>query len=93
MPFDYAALEAEINSLGEEEVRARYLRDEYISHDIRRRYVQNWLLSKDSARRDAREEETLKIARRANNVAISAIILSAATAIIVAVIQFIYAKP
>jgi hypothetical protein len=69
MPFDYAALEAEINSLGEEEVRARYLRDEYISHDIRYRYVQNWLLSKDSARRDAREAETLSIAKEANRIA------------------------
>ena len=39
------------------------------------------------ARRDAREEETLSIARRANVLAIIAIIVSVITAIVVAIIS------
>ena len=58
------------------------------------------LTEEDSTKRDKREEETLDIARSAltnsrwaNKIAISAIVLSIATAIIVAIIQFISQKP
>jgi hypothetical protein len=46
-----------------------------------------------SAKRDAREEETLSIARRANSIAITAAIFAAAATIIAAVISVMYAAP
>ena len=58
---------------------------EEISHWIDLKRTERALAS--SALRDAREAETLKIAKCANIIAISAIILSAITAIIVTLIQ------
>jgi hypothetical protein len=87
MPFDYAALEAELNSLGEEVVRAKYRRDEYLSHNIKNRFVQDWLREKDDLRRAAREAETLSIARRANAIATIAIAIAAITAIVTIIFQ------
>ena len=81
MPFDYAGFEAELNALGEDAVRALYRRDEYLLHNIKNRFVQDWLRVKDDARRDAREIETLKIASRANNIAIAAIAIATITAV------------
>lgn len=69
MPFDYASFEAELNTLGETEVRARYRRDEYLNHAIKNRFVQDWLQSFEDARRDAREKETLSVAKEANRIA------------------------
>lgn len=81
VPFDYTAFEAELSALGEEEVRAKYRRDEYLDHNIKNRFVQDWLRSFDDARRDAREIETLKVASRANNIAIAAIAIATITAV------------
>lgn len=69
MPFDYAGFEAELDALGEPEVRAKYRRDEYLNHAIKNRFVQDWLREKDDVRRDEREEETISIARDANRIA------------------------
>lgn len=87
MSFDYEAFDAELNALGEEEVRARYRRDEYLSHNIKNRVVQDWLRSKDDSRRDAREAATLSIASRANTIAVAAIAIAAITAIAAIIFQ------
>ena len=88
---------------GEAEVRAALVReDKWVTLEGRSKIAEDWLLSKENARRDAREAMSLSIsqeandiaskassdARRANNIAISAIILSTITAIISMAIQF-----
>lgn len=87
MPFDYTSFEAELNSMGEDEVRTRYRRDEYLSHNIKNRFVQDWLREKEDLRRDDREAKTLSIAIRANHIAIAAIAIAAITAIAAIVFQ------
>ena len=79
-----AELFARFESMGETEVR---LMDALppASEDVR--YSRVWLALRDADKRDAREEETLSIARCANKIAIAAIILSTITAIIAAVTQ------
>lgn len=86
----------------ESDVRDRMVRGLY--HGEHLGVAQEWLRRKEearatasSAKRDAREEETLSIARsalsnskRANAIAVTAIVLSAATAIIAAVIGVMY---
>ena len=101
-PTEFIAV---LERTGESEVIAALDRDdEWITHDGRKRVAEGWLRSKESARRDAREAMTLSIAqdandiaskarsdaRFANKIAIAAIIFTAATAIIVAVIQVIW---
>lgn len=48
----------------------------------------SWLADKEAVRRDIREGETLRIARRANKLAIGAIIVSVITAIGVTILQW-----
>jgi hypothetical protein len=119
---------AELASLGEAEVRIRIANQRYSSSNHERSLAEEWLrqeeasrTSEAAAKRDAREEETLAIARdalsiseratksseraneiadsarvnsrRANIIAISAIVLSIITAIIITIIQIMYAKP
>ena len=83
----------EFEALGEPEVRRRLACGGL--HIMKQEPARAWLSLKEaeaSDRRDAREERTLRIASRANTIAISAIMLSIATAIIVAVIQFMGGK-
>ena len=104
----YGVSRADFDALGERAVRDQLNSGKYGHEGIPEfDFVSAWLadaefarLATDSAKRDAREEETLSIARsalfnskRANTIAIIAITLSAATAIIVAVVQFIGPKP
>ena len=63
---------------------------EEISHWIELKRTERALES--SALRDAREEETLKIAKRSNIIAISSIIFSIITAAIIAVYTVKYGK-
>jgi len=57
------------------------------NHDL----CSSWLAAKEAALRDTREEETLRIARKANKLAIGAMILSVITAIGVVVFQWLFA--
>ena len=83
---------------GEEIVRKRFAEKIYCTHD-EVPIVEEWLRRKDEARsrlaaskRDEREEKTLSIARRANTIAIIAMILSVAMTIITIIIQFFIKK-
>ncbi|HEY3154114.1 MAG TPA: hypothetical protein VGK65_20815 [Candidatus Binatia bacterium] len=84
----------ELERLGEEEVRKGYISGRFGSPGSTKALVtERWLAELDSKRRSAREEETLAIARdalsnsrRANIIAIIAMIFSAAVAIIAAII-------
>ena len=53
-------------------------------------FCSDWLAAKEAAQRGTKEEETMRIARRANKLAIAAMILSAITAIGVAVFQWLF---
>ena len=75
---DSAALFAELEDIGEAEVRVK-LAQAVWSDPRKVALVKDWLCSKDEARtlassnkRDAREEETLSIARKASELAESA---------------------
>jgi hypothetical protein len=64
---------------GEELVRKRFAEDVYCTHD-EKPIIQEWLRRKDeeralasSSKRDAREQETLSIAKEANRIAFSAL--------------------
>jgi hypothetical protein len=83
--------------LGESEVRVQLEHWQERSR-TKYRYAQEWLRLKDeeralasSSKRDAREEETLKLARRANIIAITAAIFAALATISAAVIGVMYA--
>ena len=52
----------------------------------------SWLAAKQASVRDVREEKTLSIARRANTIAIIAMILSVAMAISMIIIQLLTKK-
>jgi hypothetical protein len=101
MHMDAKEFFAKLDASTELEVRTRLAAGNYNKQHAA--LAQEWLARKTEAREseaatraEAREDESLSISRealriseRANSIAISAIILSAATAIIVAVIQFI----
>lgn len=87
-----ADLLAELERLGEEDLRAKQLRTEFGAIDSPRyQFVENWLRSKRDAREEARRAEALSIAREANCIARSAraIAVIAAVAAIVAAIAAI----
>jgi hypothetical protein len=78
---------------GEETVRKRLAQRDYCTHD-EIPIVEEWLRSKEEqrtlaslAKRDEREEKTLSIARRANTIAIIAMILSAIITLAMIIIQ------
>ena len=77
-----AELFARFDGMGETEVRLMDANPSSppTSEDIR--YSRVWLAIRDADKRDAREERTLRIAERANNIAIIAIICSAIATII-----------
>ena len=91
-------------SLGEEEVRRKLSQDVWANRH--KTWTQNWLTDLESSRTSQRTEKELALAEEANEIArsalkvshsaktisIIAILLSAAVAIIVAVIQFIGQK-
>lgn len=91
---------AKFEKYGESEVRIQI--NKGIWHQQNRimlGYAQEWLRLKDeerslaaSSKRDAREEETLKIARKANIIAITAIIFAVAATISTAIIGVMYAR-
>ena len=55
-------------------------------------FASSWLSAKQASVRDAREEKTLSIARRANTNAIIAMILSAIIALAMIIIQLLTTK-
>jgi hypothetical protein len=78
---------------GEEIVRKRLAQRDYCTHD-EIPIIEEWLHGKEEqrtlaslAKRDEREEKTLSIARRANTIAIIAMILSAIIALAMIIIQ------
>lgn len=100
--YSKSSVWAELDALGEEEVLLRHRVEKRwgVPPFERAELVDLWLKSKDDARaleasmrRDAREEETLLIARRANNIAISAMILATLATISAAIIGVMYASP
>lgn len=110
---DHQAFFAELDAKGEEAVRVDLAKGVYASGNSSQ-LVHEWLSSKEraresasSAKRDAREEETLSIAREANSIArealhnsrcanhiaIAAAIFAALATIIAAVIGVMYGHP
>jgi len=98
---------SEFEKMGESEVSIRYSNTPGYSANIDTPYAQEWLRLQQekrdlisSAKRDAREEETLSIARRAlgnsaraNKISICAIVLAIPIAIIVTIIGHVFFKP
>jgi hypothetical protein len=83
----------EFEKLGEEEVRLRLQKGQYGAIGSERYlFTEAWLRAKRDTRGEQRADRALSIARRANIIAVIAMILSAATAISVAIIQW-SAKP
>jgi hypothetical protein len=83
MTEEYDKLSAQLEELGETEVRIRFAHGAWSERN--KRYVEVWLKSKDrgreeasSAKRDAREEETLSIAKEANSIASRALLIAEA---------------
>jgi len=64
----HAVWRAEFEKLGETGVRM-IDPGSHVIPDDRVRFAKVWLAERDSAKRDAREEETLSIAREANRIA------------------------
>ena len=89
---------AEFEKLGVQEVRARLAKNQYKKYE--HPVIHEWLKLKEAESKDranAREEESLEISRKALEVSersrklsIIAIVVSAATAIAVAVIQIVF---
>ena len=64
---------SELDALGEDEVRVRFsVTKQFGDVGPKHELTKLWLAHKDSAKRDAREEKTLKIAKEANSIARSA---------------------
>ena len=93
------SLVAQLEQLGESEVRIRFARGDYgLTGGLKSRVVKDWLDSKESARKSAREVREIELSENANSrkapgratfpniIAIIAMILGAAAAIIVAII-------
>ena len=93
------SLVAQLEQLGESEVRIRFARGDYgLTGGLKSRVVKDWLDSKESARKSAREVREIEAVRDANSrkapgratfpniFAIIAMILGAAAAIIAAII-------
>jgi len=59
----------------------------HVIPDDRGRFSRVWLAELDASKRDAREIETLAIAKRANTIAIFAIVIAAITAIVAIIFQ------
>lgn len=81
MVQEYQDLAVQLESLGETEVRERLAHKKYAERNLS--FVQEWLRRKDqeredkrSAKRDAREEETLSIAKEANRIASEALVIA-----------------
>ena len=94
-------LVAQLEQLGESEVRIRFARGDYgVTGGLKSRVVKDWLDSKESARKSAREVRETELSEDANSlarkalpratlpkiIAIIAMILIAAAAIIAAII-------
>ena len=88
------SLVAQLEQLGESEVRIRFARGDYgLTGGLKYRVVKDWLDSKESARKSAREvreielsEDARKALRSVNIIAIIVIILIVAAIIIAAII-------
>ena len=87
MPFDSEQFMQELNSMSYDEVHLKLATDPtWYNYDPRRGIAQDWLRRKSEAaaadliaRSEARSDKTLEIAKCANIIAITAIILSAIT--------------
>ena len=91
------SLVAQLEQLGESEVRIRFARggDYVLTGGLKYRVVKDWLDSKESARKSAREvreielsEDARKALRSVNIIAIIVTILGAAAIIIAGIIVF-----
>ena len=92
-------------TIGEEEVRRKLSQGDWANR--RKTWAQNWLANFDTSQANHRAEQDLALSREANKIArsalgvsrsartisIVAIVVSATTAIIVAVIQFFGQRP
>jgi hypothetical protein len=69
---------AELDALGEDEVRVRLsVTKQFGDVGPKHELAKLWLARKDSAKRDVREESTLRLAVWANIIAITAIVIAA----------------
>ena len=93
------SLVAQLEQLGESEVRVRFARGNYgLTGGLKYRVVKDWLDSKESARKSAREVREIELSENANSVrkalrsvniiAIIVTILGAAAIIIAGIIVF-----
>lgn len=68
--WDDKPFREELESLGEVEVRRILARgDQWAALENRKNVAFDWLREKESAKRDAREDEAIAIAREANDIA------------------------
>lgn len=81
---------SEFDELGEVKVRLKLATLDW--QGIQAQKATHWLEFSASQRRDNREEETLRIAKRANTIAIFAAVLALAAAIGPAIIGVIFGK-
>ena len=81
---------SEFEGLGEEQVRLKIASLKWQGTQANK--AREWIEFSASRRRDAREEKTLLIAKRANTIAIIAAILAAAATIATAVIGVMFSK-
>jgi hypothetical protein len=93
MPIDtrHAPWRAEFETLGEEAVRMMDSGSQVVADD-KIRFSRVWLAERAEAKRDAREEETLSIARDANRIAKRAVviaIIAAIAATIAAIVEIV----
>ena len=101
----YGVTHAELEAMGERAVRNDLNSGKYGSADNKiHLYVSSWLKDKEFARLEAREEESLSIARKALSIstdaneisrsakkwAIAAIIVSTVSAVAIAIIQTVF---
>ena len=80
----HAGWRAEFESMGEESVRMMDSGSQVVPSD-KIRFSRVWLAERAESKRDAREKETLSIAKQANRIAIAAAI-SAAIAAVAAIV-------
>ena len=92
-PEEYSAWRREFEGMPEARVRLLAEHDpSKFLQDPKSIFAKVWLAERADSKRDAREEQTLSIARRANTIAIIAMILATLTAIIAAVVGVMSGK-
>lgn len=82
LPTNYEDMAKELESLGEPQVRVLQASAKWGNHGVHKNWVDAWLLSVDYTKRDAREAEMLRVARRANCIAWIAIVAAIVSVVI-----------